>query len=293
MIDRTSATVDIVLSGAQAGAYTVPDELTAAAKVRDLAASLVRDAGERRMTVQAHEVAERVSEAVLEALRATAEPPAEYEAKVLEAERAERAADLALLIANTAAEKAVSIAGHTLDDLAEPILLDHLRPALAETLAAVVKLAPALAGMDPDDAEAMLGASAKAQDARAHLVGLADRRAAIVRAADAIAQFLGVVKHDDDRVFARFRNAGDLWGQNWGARRNFEARGVFPWPTGRLKHVLWAATAEAGAWLPTPAEQDAALAAFLRKTRPALLAGGGTVAARVPWYLADYPGQGA
>jgi hypothetical protein len=272
-----------------AGHYTVPDELREVAKVRDLAGRLAGDAAERRVAVQRGDVAERASEAVLTALRATGKPPEGYEEKVLEAERAERAADIALLIANTARDKALREAGHALDDLAETILTNHLRPAFAEVLGAVATLAPSLAGTDPDNAEAVLAAPQKAQDARAALVGLADRRAAILRAFGAIRPFLGDVRHDDDDVFLRFRSAGDLWGRDWPARRTHEARGRYPWPTARLVQLLWAATPEAGAWLPLPREQDAALAAFLRKTRPAMLAGGGNLAARVPWYHGDYP----
>lgn len=286
MIDRTSATIDIVLGGADANFYTVPAELREAAQLRDLAAELVLGASERRIAVQRGKVAELASEALLEALRASGKPPADFEETVLQAERDERAADIALAIANAAAEKARRNATQVLADLALPILVDHLRPSFDETLAAVAALAPALAGTDPDDAEAIIAAPPKVQAARARLVELADRHGAILRAFDALEPLLGEARHDDDGVHRRYRNAARLWGQDWARRRSHETRGRWPWPTARLAQLVWCATADSGAWLPLPRERDEALASFLRETAPPIVTGGPGVAPRLPWYAA-------
>ena len=168
------------------------------------------------------------------------------------------------------------------EDLAQTILVDDLRPALTETLEAVARLGPALAGVDPDDLQSVLDGARAAQDTRRKLVILADRRSAIYQAADMLRHWLGLPRYDDG-AFLRYRNAAALWGGRWAIRTQAQARGDYPWPTARLANLLWSASPAAQSWLPTPEEQDEALAEFLRATKP-LVIGGTSTGPRRAWY---------
>lgn len=84
-------------------------------------------------------------------------PLADLGARVAEAEEAERRARLALAVMELALEQASYGVLHAVSGAS--IISGHLAPALAETLAAVRKAAPKLAGHDVTAAETFLRAS--------------------------------------------------------------------------------------------------------------------------------------
>lgn len=281
--DRTADNLlHILFAGAAGAAYTIPPELTAAARVLSVAIDLRKAAMERRFAAGSDRSVDRAADAVLEALVAGSSAP-DIDSALGRAADEERAADLAEAVAIEVESRAHNASTALVDDLAETILIDHLRPALAATLEAVAKLAPSLAGVDPDDVEALLEAPKAVQDARRRLVTLADRRSAIYAAAARLRHWLGSPQHDDG-AFLFYRNAAALWGRQWPTRTQAQARGNYPWPAGPLANLVWAASPAAGSWLPLPAEQDEALAEFLRATKPGTLMGGLTTGPRLPWY---------
>lgn len=284
MNDATAdARLGTVLAGERAGHYHLPGALLEAVRIRDAVEPIRIAAAERRLATIRSTAAEQAATALLAAI-ATGSPDREFATIVLKAEVEERTASIGQAIAEAAAERARADARRQLVTAAPSILIDELRPAHAATLAEVADLAPRLVGVDPDNAEAVLRAPKAAQDARARLVGLVERRDAILAAADIVRTLAGPPVRDTDQVFARFRAAADLWGRNWAARARHEAAGSWPWPTGHLAHLLWAATPQAGSWLPMGTEMDAALAEFLRRTQPGLIAGRPGQVSRLPWY---------
>jgi hypothetical protein len=282
MSDRTEHLLTLLFRGAQAAAFTIPAELTTAARIQSTATDLRKAAGQRRHAAERSQSVVLAADAVLEALEAGTPP--DIDAALGNALDEERAAQLAETVAIEVERRAQASSASTVNDLAETVLVDHLRPALAETVDAARKLAPSLAGLDPDNVQALLDAPKAAQDARRRLVGLADRRTAIYAAADGLGYWLGEPQHDDDGAFRRYRNAGALWGRQWPIRIQSQARGLYPWPAGPLANLVWAATSEAVPWLPLPAEEDEALAEFLREIKPGVLTGSVSGGPRRPWY---------
>lgn len=74
----------------------------------------------------------------------------------------------------------------------------------------------------------------------------------------------------DDGLFAELRNATDVWGPTLNRRYRTDERA---WPRDPRAYLLWLVTADNPApepWVPTAAEQDAALVAYLETKAPAV-----------------------
>ena len=124
-------------------------------------------------------------------------------------------------------------------------IVEHLRPAHAESVETARDLASVAAlADDPDVRHALAGTQRKKAD---QLVEAA-RRYGAVRAAWSVLT-RGAATHDQQGTFGELRDLTDAW-PTW--RQHGSDR---PWPSTPAARLAWIAV-HATPWLPTPAEQD-------------------------------------
>lgn len=147
-------------------------------------------------------------------------------------------------------------------DHAEAIVVEHLRPALEDTLRKVRKAAGHLQGFE-ETVNVDLMAAAPEQTRKAFLeVGELARRYGAIRGARAALEQLGYQAERDKR-FGEFRNFMELW-PSFGTNVQTSA----PWPEDARARLLWIATGPAVAWMPTPEEQDTRFDAYVESRKP-------------------------
>jgi len=176
--------------------------------------------------------------------------------RVLSRDAEQRATDQAQQIVALAADKAAIAAVATTADLAEDIIVNHLRPVLEQVYADTRDAAAALAGYGLS-VPALITAPAKARNAYAALGELVTRRNVILSARAWVNQLAGLKpEHDERGLFLEFRRALKLVPPLAPTQRIPD----LPAPTDPLERILWVVNegAVAEPWLPTVAEQDAA-----------------------------------
>jgi len=206
-----------------------------------------------RATLEAMKAAEAETGATWEAVR-----PGDVEQRL--AELAARAARLAVELAELRFVSAV-------DEHRDETIVDHLRPALRETLEEVRGLRELLEGSNLRDPLPLLG-DAKRGSAYQALVAVSRRHSAV---RDGQRHCAGG-NLPDPWELAVFRGAPAVFaraGLNWKSRRQF---GRVPWPEHPLDRLVWEATdPDAEPWIPLPAEfeQLAEEVAATTRLRPA------------------------
>ncbi len=137
----------------------------------------------------------------------------------------------------------------TVADLADRIIVDYLRPAFDDAVAALADSA-ALTEAYEVDPRAALTAPAKTRSAMA---GQPDSYRKYIAAIEARSVVLGcgaAPQRDVEQILSGIRNAEQLWPRR---ARYTAAR---PWPDG-MAGVLWLLRHGGQLWLPTAGEQDA------------------------------------
>ncbi len=177
---------------------------------------------------------------------------------------AERAAveeaDARHLVRVAALERAEGLAADLITDLAETIIVDHLRPALAALVDQVRRHAAALPPT-PTDA-AVLRADEKARKAWLAMDEVATRHGTIRGARGVLSRFGYTPQADTRGQWAEVRNWLELWGSEIGDPANYGKTGMAhlpgqPTDGDPRARLVWLVRAGAELWLPTVAEQDA------------------------------------
>ncbi len=278
-----------LVEAAESGAFTLPPAITSALAVERRAAQFASQAYTTRVRAQEHGTGiDEIATEVLDALARGAEPGSDVEQRLEDAERDRRLADLRSEVATAAQRRAVDRADTVVAGLADEIVHEHLAPALAETIEAAKKLVGIVSkfGGDVDDSgHVVRHGDAKLIAAVRELDGLVTRYNAIRRARQHLLAVLGQPAFDSDGSFAEFQRAVEAYGAAWNVRHQTRER---EWPAGPRARLLWIAehAERVKPWVPTPAEQDAELAAHLRATGPQLITRGGEsgIGQATPWY---------
>ncbi len=185
--------------------------------------------------------------------------------KVLDARRADEADALGRELGRRVQQVAFDDLLTTLQDHADKIVVEHLRPGFETAVDGARQTWP-LFGHVGLDARDLLRAD---DDVRQAFLAFDDHVQAYWTArtaAGALYVILRVRSVDDDRgLFAVMRNGDDLWEQRYSPQGN---RTPPPWPTSGRGHVEWiAAHPEAQPWLPTVEERNAAHQAWFERVR--------------------------
>jgi len=139
-------------------------------------------------------------------------------------------------------------------DRQEQIIVDHLRPALAETMQTVeaaAKAAPPEVLLAGDTL--LLSAKEPVRKAALALDGAAIRYHAIRTGFGVLRQLGDRPERDAADYFSEIQNLNELWP----GHRSKVPEHRPPWPTDPRGRMLWLHTAGATPWLPLASEQDA------------------------------------
>lgn len=151
----------------------------------------------------------------------------------------------------------------------EDIIVEHLRPALAEVIEQVRDLEPKLEARSVEVPENFVRASETARQAVVTLGDLAFRYSAIRAGQQAGGRLLDGPQVDTGHKFSEFRNPQAL-----GITIGGMAGRPQPVPEHRLTRFLWTATVgKDQVWMPLPAEQDEMANAYFKAADNRRLAG--------------------
>lgn len=247
-----------------AGYFGMPDEILAARATLEAMKAAAKETGATWEALRPGDVERQLAEGLL---AAGVSPKASALEAVIElidaAERKQRAAEMAVRVAGLAVEMAEQRFVIAVDEHRDEAIVDHLRPALRETLEEVRGLAELLEGSNLRDPLPLLG-DAKRGSAYQALVA-ASRRHSAVR--DGQRHCAGGNLPDPGEL-AVYRNAPEIFaraGLNWKSRRQF---GRVPWPEHPLERLVWEATDPvAEPWIPTAAEFQALAEEIAATTR--------------------------
>lgn len=250
-----------LIDSANAGHYTLPEQVTRHITALDrLNAATLPPMGAEGPAH--HQLVDNMVAAAL------AGKPLPDATGVLDARRADERAAAMVQAHTQAVDRTAQGIGATITDMAEQILVDHLRPALAETVDAGRALVAALGGAQLDPVE-LLRADAKARNAYFAVDDQVVRYDAIRTAQDVLRPLAGPPQVDTDLMFTELKNYTEVFPLHAQRHRTPER----PWPTERKQRFMWLVDPAHGAelWMPTPAEQDARhRAEFPPQDRPAL-----------------------
>lgn len=264
MYPNVGSSIDAVFEGVDAGHFTMPERLVSARNGLEALRRQLRElSGPISTTTNLREshAAELVSIASGEAgaLDGSALRTAVKSAQTLKEDRQ--------LVTRAIGKIDIS---DVIIGVADELVTDHLRPALAETLADVAPLLPALEGRALDTT-GMAAAPKATREAYLAVLPLLSRHQAVRRAQKALrAGYYRVAsrreghRHGPEDVYDYFLDT-----RAWPALRTpgvyivSPAGTIDPGPMDPLARLLWLAKPESLAWLPTPAEQDGAWQALL------------------------------
>jgi len=251
-----------------AGHFGMPADILAARATLEAMKAAEAETGATWEAVRPGDVEQRLAE---EMVAAGASPKAGALEAVIkqidEAEHKQRTAELAARAARLAVELAELRFVSAVDEHRDETIVDHLRPALRETLEEVRGLRELLEGSNLRDPLPLLG-DAKRGSAYQALVAVSRRHSAV---RDGQRHCAGG-NLPDPWELAVFRGAPAVFaraGLNWKSRRQF---GRVPWPEHPLDRLVWEATdPDAEPWIPLPAEfeQLAEEVAATTRLRPA------------------------
>jgi hypothetical protein len=224
-----------------AGYFTLPAEVTDAHTV---VTRLAEERASARRDLAAPALA-LLHDATFEAAHGRGSWPTGED--VVAAQAAQQAADLRVGALDAALEAARDEFVTVVRDLADAIVVDHLRPRFDKVVAETRPAAAAVAEFGGDLA-ALVAAPKPARDA---WLGLD----ALVGAYDTLRRARGIVyagrtpKLDDRNIFAELANLPDIW-PSWRAQVDP------PWPAAPKDRLCWLVSGPAKPWLPTLDEQD-------------------------------------
>ncbi len=255
---RVAGSINALLEGAAWGHYTVPKSLTdAKATEARISEELTRAHAELERLGTVETAATPLAGKLLEAARA-AKPLPDVSAPLAKLEQALQLARLRVSVLRAARE----LAARDLYFGTEPesILVDHLRPALAEVMEEVRDLEPKLEGRSVESPEHFIRASETARVAFTSLNDLGYRYGAIRAAQQAVGRLLDGPQVDTGHKFSEFKDPQAL-----GITIAGMAGRSQPTPEHRLTRLVWTATTGANeVWMPLPAEQDEMANAYFK-----------------------------
>jgi hypothetical protein len=167
--------------------------------------------------------------------------------EVVQAELAQQAVDVRVGALDAALEVARDHFASTVQEMADVVVSDYLRPRFDKVLADTLPAATAVADFGGDLA-AIIGAPKATRDAWLALDGLV-RSYQTLRRARTTAYAGRTPKLDVQGVFSEMRNLPDIW-PSW--RQQVDP----PGPTDPKARLCWLVTGPAEPWLPTLAQQD-------------------------------------
>lgn len=180
--------------------------------------------------------------------------PAPSVDRVLDAERGARVFDHSLEVGRATVLMLEARLTEVLTAAAETIIVDSLRPPFDSTVASMRAGFNMLEPFETAGRGALALASAKVRKAAADLDGTLVPNYNLLRTAAAeLRKVLPPPEHDGDGEFAAFRDVEMVWPR--ARRTNF---GALPAPWAEAPDPLAWQIRNLTAWLPTPAEQDAA-----------------------------------
>jgi hypothetical protein len=239
-----------VFAGWHAGAYSLPASVIAHGRAFLALSAAAAEANAANVAAKAADgQAGRLAaiHATIAATIATGAVPVDPGWPIVAAHRAaEDAALRADVLAEARERMADSLAGIVAVS-ADELVLEHWRPAFTETLAAVAKVAPSLAGVDVTDTGAVSAGGAKAAAAFLELAAARAKVDAIHAAMECLRARAHRGQKDDPRLFRDCRSFPT--GPGAGRAPNGPAHG--------LVRLVWLAT-DRGAepWCPTLGEWD-------------------------------------
>ena len=257
-----------LIHGADEGAYSLPPEVVTARRGVDAVSERWRALpGQPRDPSAEAAAMDRGIAMAAEVVTSGELPSLDADLDAIAAHRLafQRWSDEQMILTTMREHAAAEFAGVVMAH-ADAIVLDHLRPAFNEVIAALSKAAPRLVGQNLDDGRTWVNADAPSRAAYRTLDEVLPRLGLIRRAHDAV---LGKGRGDSSR-FSWLRNI-DALRPNWKVGA--------PWPEDVRERAIWLVTSEAEPWLPTADEERAAwLAAEARLAalRPPTLMGGVT-----------------
>ena len=159
-----------------------------------------------------------------------------------------------------AAELAAGQLHQTAVDHCDIIIGDYLAPAVAETVAELGKLAPALAPLAGADPRTLITAGKPAAAAWLRAEELCARYDAARSTRARILTLAGdQPEHDEYGIFAEIENTADVWPELLSSRLPVaQLRRLAPWPAETKERLLWLIQAGGKVWCPTREEQDQA-----------------------------------
>lgn len=255
---RTRTHLPRLFAGHDAGGWTLPDELLASRRAVDTLTAASR-----------YGLTEPAARDALDAATVAAArngDPLPDPSPVLDARRADEAAQIVLDIAQQAGEREAERLVALAVDLGDEVVREHLRPALDAALADGRKAYATYSDVG-SDAHELLTAPAKVREAFLAIEEPA-RRCAAVRAArgDLLTAGYQAALDQTDRIgyFGLFRNADAVWTLGYDQRGSLNPP---PWPSDPRELFVWILSGSAQPWLPTVDEQDQAWSAYAEATR--------------------------
>jgi hypothetical protein len=175
------------------------------------------------------------------------------------------------------ARDALTLAEERFDRLirrkARIIIVDHLRPALEETMESARAPAGLLRGRDLSPAS-LLDADEGTREAFFAVRALSDRYRGLRRAQTGLLGVLEAAVGGPERHFGEFENFVDVWPDFDGVQFAIRPGEVQPraptsppWPEDPVERFLWIVNSRARPWIPLPEELRAAIAAHEKARR--------------------------
>lgn len=260
-----------VYDGFDSGFYSLPTEMLAARS----GVAVLRDAYAAAITVSSkadpRDVRTRLAETLGDAARADGTLPAGWIGEYRDAVTAQvdRSAEVDIL--SDAVEDAESVQVQVALGSVRELIIDHLRPALEEVLAAVKDRA-SITPLVPWDAPSKLATADKGVRETFALVEVAAVRYAAIRSAQTSLRIATGRPADNDawNLLSEVRNLPALWPNHaWQVAGNRP-----PWPETPTARLVWLASEEVETWLPLPSEVEAAYAEIVAGGAPAQRADG-------------------
>lgn len=250
-----------VYSGADAGHYTLPDDVKTARAA--FQAVLAADMAARTVTARLNpdQVEGRAVEAILDAAEAgesilDPDKPPQWTADMLEArtEAERRAAEARAL--SEAAERAAVRLTSTVTDMAHITIEEHLRPALEQVIEVVERLRPRVSGLSFDQPERVIGMPSAMRSAWEGMTQVGTRYAALRSCQETLWRLL----ENPDLAMWRFIEMRSLHAV-WPVAGTWQEQAP-PWPKDPRARLVWLVERrdEAGLWCPTPEQARTAMA---------------------------------
>jgi hypothetical protein len=272
--------IGALFAAADNGHFSLPDVIVRQQRRVPALTEALRDRHGRQLPGARGALASDILDAI-DADKALPDAATLIEAAVADQAAAEMRTVLSDLL-QEAQDDLVTLVMHAADE----IIVDHLRPALVETLDQAAQAADKI-GNWPIVSEAALTAPQETREAIIGLGGLAGRYRAVRNAQRCLRIVTPGPRFDTDDVFVELRNLPDVWPNysSWSSK-------TAPWPSDPRQRLLWLVTSDAEPWMPTPREQDRRLLERFPESPAAKAASGEGHALRIRGRADEMPEAG-